>query len=156
MNLRIYYSNKLKETKVTISYVYLVKRAVKAALGYMNFPYDCEISLTFCGDSYIRDLNSKYRGLDSATDVLSFPLCDFRNGDEPDEELNELGDIVINLERAKAQAEEYGHSIEREVSFLAVHSTLHLLGLDHERSAEEDEFVCSLQDEIMNNLKMNK
>ncbi|MBR0303274.1 MAG: rRNA maturation RNase YbeY, partial [Clostridia bacterium] len=119
------------------------------ALGYMNFPYDCEISLTFCTDEYIKELNSKYRGRDAATDVLSFPLHDFRNDEEPDEELNELGDIVINLERASQQAQEYGHSLRREVAFLAVHSTLHLLGLDHERSEEEDEFVCSLQDEIM-------
>jgi probable rRNA maturation factor len=154
MNLRIYYSNKLKETSRTVKLVYLVKRSVKATLGYMNFPYDCEVSLTFCGDEYIRELNAKYRNKDSVTDVLSFPLCDFRNGDEPDEELNELGDIVINLERAKLQAEEYGHSLEREVAFLAVHSTLHLLGLDHERSEEEDEFVCSLQDEIMKVLKI--
>ncbi len=156
MNLKIYYSNKLKETKRTLGFVFLVRRAVKATLGYMNFPYDCEISLTFCGNEYIRELNAKYRNKDAATDVLSFPLCDFRNGDEPDEELNELGDIVINLERAAEQAEEYGHSMEREVSFLAVHSTLHLLGLDHERSEEEDEFVCSLQDEIMKNLKLEK
>ncbi len=155
MNLRIYYSNKLKETPDTVRYVYLVRRAVKAALGYMNFPYDCEISLTFCGDSYIKELNAKYRGRDTATDVLSFPLCDFRNGDEPDEELNELGDIVINLDRAKIQAEEYGHSFRHEVAFLAVHSTLHLLGLDHERSTEEDEFVCSLQNEIMKELDID-
>ncbi|MBR6052102.1 MAG: rRNA maturation RNase YbeY [Clostridia bacterium] len=155
MNLRIYYSNKLTETSETVKLVYLVHKAVKAALGYMNFQFDSEISLTFCGDEYIRGLNAKYRNKDSATDVLSFPLCDFRNGDEPDEELNELGDIVINLERAKKQAEEYGHSFRHEVAFLAVHSTLHLLGLDHERSAEEDEFVCSLQDEIMKELDID-
>ena len=155
MNLRIYYSNKLAETSETVKLVYLVRKAVKATLGYMNFQFDSEISLTFCGDEYIKELNAKYRNKDSATDVLSFPLCDFRNGDEPDEELNELGDIVINLERAKKQAEEYGHSFRHEVAFLAVHSTLHLLGLDHERSAEEDEFVCSLQDEIMNELDID-
>ena len=149
INLRIYYSNKLKETSRTVKLVYLVKRAIKETLNYMNFPFDCEVSLTFCGDDYIRELNAKYRDRDSVTDVLSFPLNDFRNGDEPDEELNELGDVVINLKRAEEQAAEYGHSLEREVSFLAVHSTLHLLGLDHERSEEEDEFVNSLQDEIM-------
>lgn len=154
MNLKIYYCNKTKETSKTIKLVYLVDRAVKAALTYMNFPYDCEVSLTFCHDDYIQELNKKYRKRDQATDVLSFPLLDFRNGDEPDEELNELGDIVINLDRAAKQAEEYGHSLEREVAFLAVHSTLHLLGLDHERSEEEDEFVCSLQDEIMKEIKL--
>ena len=155
MNLRIYYSNKLTETSETVKLVYLVKKAVKAALGYMNFQFDSEVSLTFCGDEYIRELNAKYRGRDAVTDVLSFPLCDFRNGDEPDEELNELGDIVINLKRAKEQSEEYGHSFRHEVAFLAVHSTLHLLGLDHERSEEEDEFVCSLQDEIMKELAVD-
>ncbi|MBQ7714755.1 MAG: rRNA maturation RNase YbeY [Clostridia bacterium] len=149
MNIKIFYSNKLRETDRTIKLVYLVKKAVKASLEYMNFPYDCEVSLTFCGDEFIRELNCKYRKKDSATDVLSFPLNDFSSGDEPDEELNELGDIVINIERAAVQAEEYGHSLEREVAFLAIHSTLHLLGLDHERSEEEDEFVCSLQDEII-------
>ena len=152
MNLRIYYSNKLKETSRTVKLVYFVKKAIKETLNYMNFPFDCEVSLTFCGDDYIRELNAKYRDRDSVTDVLSFPLNDFRNGDEPDEELNELGDVVINLKRAEEQAEEYGHSLEREVSFLAVHSTLHLLGLDHERSEEEDEFVISLQDDIMKQL----
>lgn len=154
MNLKIYYSNKKKETSRTVKLVYLVDRAVKAALEYMNFPYDCEISLTFCGDDDIRELNKKFRNIDKATDVLSFPLLDFRGGDEPDEELNELGDIVINLDRAAKQADEYGHSLEREVAFLAVHSTLHLLGLDHERSEEEDEFVCSLQDEIMKEIEL--
>ena len=152
INLRIYYSNKLKETSRTVKLVYFVKKAIKETLNYMNFPFDCEVSLTFCGDDYIRELNAKYRDRDSVTDVLSFPLNDFRNGDEPDEELNELGDVVINLKRAEEQAEEYGHSLEREVSFLAVHSTLHLLGLDHERSEEEDEFVISLQDDIMKQL----
>ena len=154
MNLRIYYSNKSKDTKETIELVYLVKKAVKATLGYMNFPYDCEISLTFCGDDHIKELNAKYRDKDAVTDVLSFPLHDFREGEEPDEELNELGDIVINLKRAAEQALEFGHSLRREVAFLAVHSTLHLLGLDHERSEEEDEFVNSLQDEIMKTLKI--
>lgn len=155
MNLKIYYSNKLTETKRTLKLACLVEKAVKAALNYMNFPFDCEVSLTFCGDEYIKELNAKYRKRDTATDVLSFPLCDFRNGDEPDEELNELGDIVINLERAQTQADEIGHSLEREVAFLAIHSTLHLLGLDHERSAEEDEFVCSLQDEIIKLVKID-
>lgn len=156
MNITVYYSNKLRETKKTINFVFLVKKAVKAALDYMNFPYDCEVSLTFCGDDYIKEINAKYRGKDAVTDVLSFPLNDFRNGDEPDEELTELGDIVINLKRAEEQAVEYGHSIEREVSFLAVHSTLHLLGLDHDRSSEEDAFVNELQDGIMINIGLER
>lgn len=148
MNMTVYYSNKLKETAETIGLLFLVKKAAKKTLEYMNFPSDTELSVVFCGDDYIKELNSKYRGKDSATDVLSFPLNDFRNGDVPDNPC-EVGDIVINLERAAVQAENFDHSYEAEVAFLAVHSTLHLLGIDHEISAEEDEFMQELQNAIM-------
>lgn len=149
MNITVYYSNKSRDTAETVGLLFLVKKAVRATLEYMNFPYDCEVSVTFCGDGYIRELNSKFRNRDSVTDVLSFPLNDFRNGDEPCEELTELGDIVINLERAAVQAAELGNSFEREVAFLGIHSTLHLLGLDHEKSEDEDAFVCELQRAII-------
>ena len=156
MKITLYYSNKMKETKETLRFACLAEKAVRAALEYMNFPCDSEVSLTFCGDEHIRELNAKFRKKDAVTDVLSFPLYDFRNGDEPDEEMTELGDIVINLTRAKEQAAEYGHSNEREVAFLAVHSTLHLLGLDHERSEEEDAFVRELQDGIMKEMGLER
>lgn len=149
MNITVYYSNKIKETPETVGLLFLVKKAVKTTLEYMNFPYDCEVSVTFCDDEYIKSINAKFRNKDTVTDVLSFPLNDFRNGDEPDEELTELGDIVINLKRAREQAAEIGNTYEREVAFLGIHSTLHLLGLDHERSEDEDKFVCELQDAII-------
>lgn len=156
MSITVYYSNKLKETTETVGLLFLVKKAVRETLEYMNFPYDTEVSVTFCGDEHIRELNNKFRGKDSVTDVLSFPLYDFRNGDEPDEELTELGDIVINLKRASEQASEYGHSYEREVAFLAVHSALHLLGIDHEVSEEEDKFMRELQNEVMKRLGLTR
>ncbi len=156
MSITVYYSNKLKETTETIGLLFLVKKAIRETLDYMNFPYDTEVSVTFCGDEHIRTLNAKFRNKDTVTDVLSFPLNDFRNGDVPDEELTELGDIVINLKRAKEQADEYGHTYEREVAFLAVHSTLHLLGIDHEVSEEEDKFMCELQNEVMKKLGLTR
>lgn len=99
---------------------------------------DFEVSILITDDEGIHEINREHRDIDSPTDVLSFPILEF---DEDGVMLEEsgnfdgdyllLGDIVISLERAKAQAEEYGHSLKREVGFLAVHSTLHLLGFDH-------------------------
>jgi probable rRNA maturation factor len=108
--------------------------------------------VTFTDNEGIHALNKKFREVDKPTDVLSFPLFDFEGEtEEPpiDEIVHNLGDIVISLEKAKEQAEEYGHSFEREVAFLCVHSMLHLLGYDHERSDEEDKEMRAKQTEIM-------
>lgn len=156
MNVTVYYSNKCRETAETIGLLFLVKKAAKKTLEYMNFPSDVELSVVFCSHEHIRSLNAKYRNKDASTDVLSFPLNDFRAGDAPDDDVTELGDIVINLERAREQAEEYGHAYETEVAFLAVHSTLHLLGIDHEISEDEDKFMQELQDAIMNELGLER
>ena len=96
---------------------------------------NAEISLTFVSKEEIRELNSMYRGIDNHTDVLSFPLIeDFDEIEEDDEYM--LGDVVICLEKAREQAEEFGHSEAREIVYLFVHSVCHLLGFDH---MEEDE-----------------
>ena len=90
-----------------------------------------ELSITLTNDEYIRSLNKKFRGKDTATDVLSFA---FRESNEPEiygADFEILGDVIISLERAKVQAEEFGHSFKREVIFLEVHGILHLLGYDH-------------------------
>lgn len=110
-----------------------------------------EVSLVFADDEYIRELNLEYRGKDMSTDVLSFALDE---GDEPKvvggpEEVL-LGDIIISLETASRQAEEFGHSLERELAYLTVHGLLHLLGYDHGsepeklRMREQEERVLSL------------
>lgn len=126
-----------------------VRAAVEAALAYEGVCGPCEVSLTLCDGEYIRTLNAAYRGKDTATDVLSFPLFE---EDEPTlagEELLPLGDIVINVDRAAEQARELGHTTLREIAFLSVHSTLHLLGYDHERSEADDEDMCHRQREII-------
>lgn len=156
MKLRIIYSNEQTHTKVTFMLKSLVKKSVKAALKYMNFPYDAEVSVTFTDNENIKELNLEHRDRDSATDVLSFPMYDFKNGEEPYDEVAELGDIVLSLERASEQAKDFGHSFKREVSFLTVHSVLHLLGYDHETSEEDEKEMFALQNEIMNKIGISR
>ena len=132
MNLHIYFEDSQDRERITHQLKLLVRRAIVATLQYEGVKKACEVSVTFTDDEGIRVLNRTYREIDRATDVLSFPLF------EENEEEMQLGDIVISLERCRAQAAEFGHGFERECAFLTVHSTLHLLGYDHE-TGEEDE-----------------
>jgi len=153
MKVKIYFSNEQKKEKAGFSLRFLLTRAIKNALEYENFAQPCEISVTFTDNEGIRTLNREYRNKDIATDVLSFPLYDFAAGETPLPGMQaELGDIVLSLERAREQAAELGHSFPREAAFLCVHSVLHLLGYDHERSGEEEEDMCRRQREIMSRL----
>ena len=131
----------------------VVRDAIKATLDYESFPYDAEVSVTFCDNEYIRGLNKEFRNVDKHTDVLSFPMYDGGDFDEAECSMGAvLGDIVISLERAREQAEEIGNTFHREVAFLTVHSVLHLLGYDHERSPEDEEEQCKRQREIIENI----
>ena len=133
----------------------VIRRAILETLIHEGFPYDAEVSVTLCDNEYIRALNSHYRGKDKPTDVLSFPL--YEDGNFTVAECISgamLGDIVISLERAREQAEELGHGLLREVAFLAIHSTLHLLGYDHERSEADEEAQCSAQREIIEKVEI--
>ncbi|MBQ3013049.1 MAG: rRNA maturation RNase YbeY [Clostridia bacterium] len=152
MGLKIYFENAQDKLPLTYKMKMLIREAVETTLDFEDFQNHCEVSVTFTDNEGIHELNKKFREVDKPTDVLSFPLFDFEGEtDEPpvDEIMSNLGDIVISLERAKEQAEEYGHSFEREVAFLCVHSMLHLLGYDHETSDEDDVEMRSKQTEIM-------
>ncbi|MBR5445619.1 MAG: rRNA maturation RNase YbeY [Clostridia bacterium] len=132
-----------------------LKKAIRAALRYENFTQDAMVSVTFTDNDGIRELNREYREKDAATDVLSFPMYTMEEDDRPEPDMTaELGDIVLSLERAGEQAAEFGHSFERETAFLTVHSVLHLLGYDHERSEEEEKDMFRRQEEIMTILKL--
>ena len=136
---------------------YAVRKAIEATLEYEEFYSPCEVSVTFCDNDYIQKVNREFRDKDNATDVLSFPMFDMELEDDipvnPDGSVT-LGDILISVERAAKQAEELGNSFIREVAFLAIHSTLHLLGYDHERSKDDDEAQCLAQREILEMLDL--
>ena len=142
--------SRTEETEISLTHKCLVRLAVLSTLMLEDFPYDARVSVTFTDNAYIHKLNRAYREVDRPTDVLSFPM--YEDGDFPPEECvpyAELGDIVLSLERAYAQADEIGTPKLREVVFLTVHSTLHLLGYDHERSEEDDALQCERQRVIM-------
>ena len=134
----------------------VIRRAINAALKYEAVEFEAELSVTLTDNEGIHELNRDFRGIDRPTDVLSFPLFD---GDLTEKDLEgadgekrkvPLGDIVVSMEKALEQATEYDHSLERELAFLCVHSVLHLLGYDHERSEEEEKDMFRRQDEILN------
>ena len=134
MNLII--DDRQEVVEVSDELTQLLTKAVEASLKYEGWDPDFEVSLSLVNNEEIQDLNKNYRGKDYATDVLSFPMVD---DDFPIGEEKLLGDIVISVEKAIEQAEEYGHSFNREMSFLTVHSMFHLMGYDHEDEVSESE-----------------
>jgi probable rRNA maturation factor len=123
-----------------------------------------EVALTFVDNKTIQELNQSYRGIDQPTDVLSFAMNDEVEDDldivfdTDTEELppsDLLGDIIISVERAKQQSEEYGHSLEREIGFLFVHGFLHLLGYDHQ-DEEAEKIMFAKQERILNEVGLTR
>lgn len=113
-----------------------ITEIVTACLKSEKLDFDCQVGVTFTDNEGIRELNLRHREIDRETDVLSFPMLDDISSisevdKNPENGFVYLGDIVISLEKAEAQAEEYGHGFEREVAFLIVHSMMHLVGYDH-------------------------
>ena len=155
--LMIYFLNDQKRFEISYSQKILVRRAIEETLKYEGYRNNAEVSVTFTDNEGIRKLNKDFRGIDKPTDVLSFPLIDYEatDGIVVDELEGSLGDIVISLERAKEQADEFGHSFEREVAFLTVHSMLHLLGYDHVNSEEEELDMRKRQSDILKNMGLD-
>lgn len=113
----------------------LIQKVLTKGAELQKVPETAEISVLICDAPVIHELNKTYRNVDAPTDVLSFALNEGED-DVPEEE-GELGDIVINLDRAEEQAKEFGHSKERETAYLAVHGFLHILGYDHYEPEEK-------------------
>lgn len=134
------------------------KKILDFAANYLKLPEDTMMSVTFMDNDAIQVINRDYRGKDMPTDVISFaieeevendfPKINFDDFDEEIEDIRDLGDIMISLERAKEQAQEYGHSYEREMGFLCVHGFLHINGYDH-MTPEDEKVMFALQDEIL-------
>ncbi|WP_144549865.1 rRNA maturation RNase YbeY [Peribacillus simplex] len=129
----------------------LVESILQFAARKENLEKDTELSVTFVDNDRIREINKEYRHKDSATDVISFALEEMGE-DEVEivgaEMPRMLGDIIISIERTKEQAEEYGHSFDRELGFLALHGFLHLLGFDH-MNEEDEKVMFTKQKEIL-------
>jgi probable rRNA maturation factor len=136
--VRVTITDRQKRVKIPSGLRMLIRRACIAVLREEKFRGDAEVSVTFVDNDQIRRLNAKFRDKDAETDVLSFPLGE--NGEydiNPATGAKLLGDVVLSMEKAVAQAEEYEHSFEREVCYLTVHSMLHLLGYDHMEAQEK-------------------
>lgn len=161
--MKISIRNEQDKLKVTKEIRDVVKEAVKKSLDFMEFGTNFEISVMFVDDEEIRTLNKLHRNIDRSTDVLSFPMFEYDENGEIIEEYADfnkngellLGDIVISLEHAEAQALEYGHSFLREVGFLTVHSMLHLFGYDH-MTKEDEEEMFSYQAEILEEMGLKR
>lgn len=159
--IRIFTDNTQDKIEVTDALEKLIKDVAEGVLEFEEIDERCEVNVMFADNEQIRGINREQRDIDRATDVLSFPFLDAKNGDitVSDEDFYEgylsLGDIVISLERAKEQAEEYGHSFEREVGFLTCHSMLHLLGYDHIDEADRV-IMRKKEEEILKKLKLTR
>ena len=137
----------------------LLTRVITAVLDKEGVAIPCGVDVLLTTDQGIREINREQREVDAVTDVLSFPMLDLTPGTPPtgegEDELDpetglcHLGDMVLSVERAKEQAAEFGHSVQREVAYLAVHSVLHLLGYDHELSDAEERRQFARQDEVL-------
>lgn len=151
-SVKIDFENEQEKVPVTYKLKMLLRAAVEATLDYEQYQNPIEVSITLTDNEKIRALNKKFRNIDRPTDVLSFPLFDYTGEQEEppvDEFVGMIGDIVISLEQAQKQAEEYGHGFEREAAFLCVHSMLHLLGYDHETSDADEADMRRRQSEIL-------
>ncbi len=148
--VKINFANRQRKTKLPENTKKLVISAVEASLRIENFNADAEVNVTFVSDNKIKEINAAFRDIDRATDVLSFPL-----GEDGDYDINPengclmLGDVIISIDHALAQAETFGHGVDREIAYLTVHSVFHLLGYDHTDEAEEKKLMRSKEEKAL-------
>ena len=133
------------ETKEEIKELEQIKKLMELAIKYEGLG-NVEFNIIIVDNEYIHKLNKEHRGIDRETDVITFALEDYEDVTYDDYRL--LGDIYISIDKAKSQAEEYGHSFLRELSFLAVHGFLHLLGYDH-MNEEDEKIMFTRQEKIL-------
>lgn len=165
----IYLDNRQEKLEVNDDLVEKLTKVIEFSLKEEEVDLPCEVSLVFVDNNEIREINNDTRGINKETDVLSFPMLEYENKkvfkemyknnkfsqiDFNGDELV-LGDIVLSLEKALEQSQEYNHSYEREASYLVVHSVLHLLGYDHMED-DEKKVMRSREEEILNRLSITR
>ena len=155
--VKVIISDEQKEFELPRGIRMLVRRCCNAVLEEEGFEGKAEVSVSFVDNEEIHRLNAEYRNVDRETDVLSFPLGE--NG-EYDVDLSSgaklLGDIVISVPKAAQQAEEYNHSLQREIGFLTVHSMLHLLGYDHEQGGIEEVHMREKEETVLTKVGLKR
>lgn len=153
--------NEQDKLEITESTEELISNVVLRTLDMEEFPEDCYVAVTLTDNENIKILNNEQRGIDKETDVLSFPVLEFEDGEmiagvgDYYEDKIILGDIVISVEKAIEQSREFGHSPEREIGYLVCHSVLHLLGYDHETD-EEREIMRRKEEETLETLSLTR
>lgn len=155
--VKVIISNEQHEVRIPTGVRLLVRRCCTAVLVHEEFEGSAEISVTFVDDDEIQKLNKEYRNIDRSTDVLSFPM-----GENGVYDINQdtgakiLGDIVISIPHAIDQADRYGHSLQREIGFLTVHSMLHLLGYDHVNGGIESVRMREKEETVLTKLGLKR
>lgn len=153
MSVKVNIVSKQKKVKLPTGTRLLIRKACIATLKLEGFEDSAEVDVTLVNDDEIKEMNEKFRNIDTATDVLSFPLgSDGAFDTNPETGAKMLGDIVISVDHAVSQAELYGHGIEREMAFLTVHSMLHLLGYDHENGGLEQTVMREKEENVLSAL----
>jgi len=161
-----FYLEEEVEIKFTFNYSELAQQVIDYCLEYIQFPYEAEVNLTLTDNAGIHAINKEFRQIDRPTDVLSFPMLNYTSpgdfsflDDEDSDDFNPdtgealLGDIIISVDKVVEQAENFGHSVEREYAFLITHSMLHLFGFDHMQD-EEAKVMEEKQKEILNQMNI--
>jgi probable rRNA maturation factor len=165
----IYVDNRQGKIEVSEEIIENINKVIEWALKEEEVDIDTQVSVVFVDNTLIQEINKEQRGIDKATDVLSFPMLDYaenkvykevyKNYKFKPEDLDEgelvLGDIVLSLEKALEQSEDYGHSFMREICYLIVHSILHLLGYDHMKDEEKDR-MRSREEEILERFNITR
>lgn len=149
--MEIYIDNRQDKIEIKDNINNIIENVIEEVLIYEDKSLDCEISISFVDNEEIKELNREYRGIDRETDVLSFPMEDDFSVGGP----ILLGDIIISIEKAYDQAEEFGHSLFREIAYLTAHSMLHLLGYDHMEDGEKD-IMRQKEKDIMKKMRIFK
>lgn len=155
--VKVQITNRQKDVRIPSGIRLLIRRCCNAVLRTEGFQGSAEVSVSFLNNAQIRELNREHRGKDIETDVLSFPMGENGVYDVNMETgASILGDIVISVEKAVSQAELYGHTLQREIGFLTVHSMLHLLGYDHEQGGLAAALMQEKEEEVLGSLGLTR
>ena len=157
VKIKVVIDNKQKTVKIPTGIRLLMRRCCHAVLQLEQFDGSAEVDISIVNNEQIHVINREHRKVDAPTDVLSFPLGENGVYDiNPATGAKLLGDIVISIEQAAIQAERFGHTLQREVGYLTVHSMLHLLGYDHVDDPEGERIMCEKQEKVLGGLGITR